>query len=60
MKVTIDPCCSGCGLCISTCPEVFELNDDTVSVVVDEVPAEYEEEIQIAADECPLEAIQID
>lgn len=60
MKVTIDPCCSGCGLCTSTCPDVFELQDTCVCVIVDEVPAESEEETQLAADECPLEAIQID
>jgi ferredoxin len=60
MKVSIDNSCTGCGLCVSTCPDVFAQGDNTVTLLTDEVPPELEDEAQIAADECPAEAIRID
>jgi ferredoxin len=60
MKVKIDDNCTACGLCVETCPEVFEMGDDTAEVTVDEVPAEYEDAVQQAADECPVEAIIVE
>ena len=62
MKATVDPdLCTGCELCVDTCPEVFEMNDDDVAVViVDVVPADVEECAQEAADDCPSEAISIE
>ena len=36
MKAVIDDeICTGCGLCAETCPEVFELSNDTATVTVD-------------------------
>ena len=60
MKVNIDEGCTGCGLCVSTCPDVFAMGDSSVVVNVDDIPPELEVEVQIAAEECPLEAIHID
>jgi len=60
MKVRIDDTCTACGLCVDTCPEVFEMGDDMAQVIVDEVSGDYEEAVQQAADECPVEAIVID
>ena len=60
MKVRIEDSCSACGQCVDACPEVFEMGDDIAEVTVDEVPAEFEEAVQQAADECPLEAIVIE
>ena len=62
MKATVDPdLCTGCELCVGTCPEVFEMNDDDVAVAkVDVVPADAEESAQEAADDCPSEAITIE
>jgi ferredoxin len=58
MKVTVDEdLCTGCGLCESTCPEVFELQDDIAVVKVDTVPADAEESCKQAAEDCPVEAI---
>jgi ferredoxin len=60
MKVRIEDTCTACGLCVDTCPEVFEMGDDMAQVMVEEVPAEHEDAVQQAADECPVEAIIVD
>ncbi len=58
MKATVDEdLCTGCGLCESTCPEVFELQDDLAVVKVDTVPKDAEESCKQAAEDCPVEAI---
>jgi len=58
MKASVDAdLCTGCGLCESTCPEVFELQDDVATVKVDPVPADAEESCKQAAEDCPVEAI---
>ncbi len=60
MMVRIEDTCTACGLCVDTCPEVFDMGDETAIVIVDEVPAEHEDAVQQAADECPVEAIVIE
>ena len=63
MKVTVDEDrCAGHGMCLTLCPEVFELNDDGWAVAdPDEVPAEHEDAAREAIDNCPERAIrQID
>ncbi len=61
MKAVIDPdLCTGCELCVDTCPEVFEMQDDIAVVIVDEVPEDAEEAAQESADSCPSEAITIE
>ena len=61
MKVRIEDTCTACGLCVDTCPEVFEMGDDDMAhVIVNDAPAEHEDAIQQAADECPVEAIVVE
>ena len=60
MKVRIEDSCTACGLCCDTCPEVFEMGDELAEVIADEVPAEHEDAVQEAADECPVEAIIVE
>ena len=60
MIVKIDDTCTACGLCVDTCPEVFEMGDDIAEVIADVVPPEFEEAAQTAADECPVEAIIVE
>jgi ferredoxin len=60
MRVSIEDTCTACGLCVDTCPEVFEMGDEISQVIVDEVPPEFEEAVQQAADECPVEAIIVE
>ena len=52
--------CVGCGLCVTTCPEVFEMEEDKAIVKVQVVPPETEETCKQARDECPVEAITIE
>jgi ferredoxin len=60
MKVRVEDTCTSCGLCVDTCPEVFQMGDDMAEVIAETVPAELEEEVLQAADECPVEAIIIE
>jgi ferredoxin len=60
MIVKIEDTCTACGLCVDTCPEVFDMGDDMAQVIVEEVPEEYEDAVQQAADECPVEAIIVE
>jgi ferredoxin len=60
MKVTIEDTCTACGLCVDTCPDVFEMGDDIAQVIVDEVPEEHEEAVRQAAEECPSESIIVE
>jgi ferredoxin len=60
MIVRIEDTCTACGLCVDTCPDVFEMGSDMAEVAVEEVPAEFKDAVQQAADECPAEAIIIE
>jgi ferredoxin len=60
MKVRIEDTCKACGLCCDTCPEVFEMGDEFATVTVGDVPAEFQEAAQQAADECPVGAIIVE
>ena len=60
MKVRIEDTCTACGLCTETCPSVFEMGSNIAEVVSEAVPAEYEEDVLQAADECPVEAIIVE
>lgn len=48
--------CIGCGLCVTTCPDVFELGDDSKSHVKNAAGCESCN-CQQALDECPANAI---
>jgi len=61
MKAKVDKdTCTGCGLCVDTCPEVFEMGDDTVKVIADPVPAAAAGSCKEAAADCPVEAITVE
>ena len=54
--------CQGHGRCMETCPEVFTTDDRLGKVVVltDPVPADLEEKVRDAIDNCPEGAITLD
>ncbi|MFH1221038.1 MAG: ferredoxin [Candidatus Eisenbacteria bacterium] len=61
MKAVVDKdLCTGCELCAQTCPDVFEMEGDTVSVKADPIPSGMEDCAKQAADECPVEAIKVE
>ena len=61
MKAIVDKdVCAGCGLCVDTCPDVFEMQDTTAVVKVSEIPASAEDCAKQAASDCPVEAIKIE
>lgn len=62
MKAIVDvETCTGCGLCVDVCPEVFELNEESIAkVIADPVPPEAEDTSRDAAESCPVDAISIE
>ena len=49
--------CTGCNLCVETCPDVFDLNDDGLAVITDPNGAS-DDEIQQCIDDCPVTCIE--
>ena len=62
MKVIITGSCMGDRNCNNLCPEVFEYDEDELKSIVkfDEIPEQYKEIVQRAADECDANAIEIE
>ena len=50
--------CIGCGLCASTCPEVFEMNDEGKAEAVDDTTDENRDGVLEAIENCPVSAIR--
>ena len=52
--------CEGHGLCADTAPEVFELDEDAVAVVLHEdVPAALQRRAEAGARVCPVAALRV-
>lgn len=61
MKAKVDAdACTGCELCVDTCPDVFEMKDGVAVAKVPAVPAGAEDSCRDAASNCPVEAIKIE
>ena len=58
MKFKVDQeLCIGCGLCESTCPEVFKLDNNKSQVILNPVPDAHQVAALDAEDGCPVDAI---
>ena len=61
MKVRIDTdLCAGFGICVGIAPEIFELHEDGyATVLLSEVPPEFQDLVRRAASQCPAQAIVV-
>jgi ferredoxin len=62
MKVVVDyDLCEANALCMEACPQVFRVEeDDTLTVLMDEIPKELRSKIQEAERLCPRQAIRVE
>lgn len=57
-KITVDESlCTGCGLCASNCPDVFEVGDDSLAHVITEKACDCD--LNEIAEQCPVNAIVV-
>ena len=58
MKTSIDSnTCVACGICVDTCPGLYEMGETHAYVVVAEVPADLKACALVAEEACPVMAI---
>ena len=59
MKVVVNrDNCIGCGACEALCPEIFQIDDEGLSTVINqEVSEELTEKVTEAIESCPTSAI---
>ncbi len=62
MKAKVDrDACIGCELCVTICPEVFEMDEEQIAIVIaNPVPSDVEDAAREAEDNCPTAAISIE
>lgn len=62
MKVVVDQMrCRTVGICVKECPEVFRFQEGSkrATVILEEIPAEFQQKCKNAAIKCPNKAISI-
>ena len=59
MKAIVNEGCIGCGLCASTCPAVFTLEDGVAVAMAGDIPEEELPAAAEACDGCPVSVIDI-
>ncbi|MBN2537425.1 ferredoxin [candidate division WOR-3 bacterium] len=61
MKVSVNAEeCTGCELCVNSCPDLFELDGDVAKAKVEIVPEGAEDCARQAVEDCPVSAITIE
>lgn len=51
--------CTGCGLCTQVCPEVFKMDEDKAIAFVEPIPKDLADKAKEAAEQCPVDAIEV-
>ena len=59
MLVRVNNPCVGCGLGVILCPGVFTMLAEGVAAARDEIAPEFYDQVQEAAESCPVSAIEI-
>ena len=60
MKFHVNSNCIGCGLCASTCPDVFQMTDENAASAHEEnITAASETSALEAKNSCPVSAIEV-
>lgn len=61
MKAKVDrETCIGCGMCASTCPDVFSMDDEDKAVAINaDIPENSLDTAKEAEQDCPVTAIKI-
>lgn len=61
MKVTVDAeLCTGCEICVSSSPDIFEMKEDKAVPKKAEVDPSLEAQCKETAESCPVEAIKVE
>ena len=61
MIVKVDPdLCIGCGLCVNTVPNVFEMDEDKAVAKAGAVDAADEDSVKQMVEDCPVNAISVE
>lgn len=60
MQVHVNGDCIGCGMCAAACPNEFFMSEGgTAAVFSPEVGPDLADQVQAAADGCPVSAIEV-
>lgn len=51
--------CVGCGACVATCPDAFQLNENGLAEGYQEIPAGSVDDANAAMEDCPVAAITL-
>jgi len=60
MTAHVNENCIGCGLCASICSNVFAMTDEGVAAAKGAVYPEEEDQVEQAAESCPVSAIEVE
>ena len=59
MTAHVNDACIGCGLCTGVCPGIFIMTEEGVAAARDEIFPEQEAQVRQAAEDCPVNAIEV-
>ncbi len=52
--------CIGCELCTNLFPNIYEMDGDKAVAIIGEIPAELDDEVLEAQEDCPTGAIHLE